>query len=178
MRAIFQTTLSNAFSWMKIYKFRLKFHCSLFLRLTTADRQQIPFQLAAKYDLAHSSIGPGVSRNGTIPLASTLRWRHKGRDGVSNHQPHDCLLNRLFRRRSKKARKLRVTGLCAGNSPGTGEFHAQMASNAENVSISWRHHDLLASCQLRHQPIFYFDKKQLWLLIPILLILMLQMIQW
>ena len=23
-------------------------------------------------------------------------------DGVSNHQPHDCLLNRLFRRKSKK----------------------------------------------------------------------------
>ena len=70
-----------------------------------------------------------------------LRWRHNGRDGVSNHQPHDCLLNRLFRRRSKKTSKLRVTGLCAGNSPGTGEFPAQMASNAENVSISWRHHD-------------------------------------
>ena len=31
-----------------------------------------------------------------------LRWRHNGRDSVSNHQPHDCLLNRLFRRRSKK----------------------------------------------------------------------------
>ena len=27
---------------------------------------------------------------------------HNGRDSVSNHQPHDCLLNRLFRRRSKK----------------------------------------------------------------------------
>ena len=25
--------------------------------------------------------------------------------------------------------------------PGTGEFPAQMASNAENVSIRWRHHD-------------------------------------
>ena len=31
----------------------------------------------------------------------TLRWRHNERDSVSNHQPHDCLLNRLFRRRSK-----------------------------------------------------------------------------
>ena len=30
--------------------------------------------------------------------------------------------------------------ICAGNSPGTGEFPAQMASNAENVSIWWRHH--------------------------------------
>ena len=34
-----------------------------------------------------------------------------------------------------------VTGLCVGNSPGTGEFPAQTASNAENVSIWWRHHD-------------------------------------
>ena len=73
-------------------------------------------------------------------IISALRWRHNGRDSVSNHQPHDCLLNRLFRRRSKKTSKLCVTGPCAGNSPGTGEFPAQMASNAENVSIWWRHH--------------------------------------
>ena len=73
-------------------------------------------------------------------LMCPLRWRHNGRDTVSNHQPHDCLLNRLFRPRSKKTSKLRVTGLCVGNSPGTGEFPAQMASNAENVSIWWRHH--------------------------------------
>ena len=61
----------------------------------------------------------------------TLRWRHNERDSVSNHQPQDCLLNRLFRRRSKKTSKLRVTGLCVGNSPGTAEFPAQMASYAE-----------------------------------------------
>ena len=48
----------------------------------------------------------------------TLQWRHNGHNSVSNHQPHDYLLNRLFRRRSKKTLKLRVTGLCAGNSPG------------------------------------------------------------
>ena len=65
----------------------------------------------------------------------SLPWRHNGRDIVSNHQPHDCLLNGLFRRRSKKISRLRVTGLCAGNSPGTGEFPAQLANNAENVSI-------------------------------------------
>ena len=73
-----------------------------------------------------------------VPLS--LQWRHNGRNSVSNHQPHDCLLNRLFRRRSKKASKLRVTGLCAGSSPVPGEFPAQMARNAENVSIWWRHH--------------------------------------
>ena len=42
--------------------------------------------------------------------------------GVSNHQPHHCLLNRSFRRSSKKTSKLRVIGLCARNSPVTGEF--------------------------------------------------------
>ena len=72
--------------------------------------------------------------------AMTKQWRHNGRDSVSNHQPHDCWLNRLFRRRSKTTSKLRVTGLCAGNSPWTGEFPAQMASYAENDSIWWRHH--------------------------------------
>ena len=73
---------------------------------------------------------------------SGLRWRHNGHDGVSNHQPHHCLLNRLFGCRSKKTSKLRVTCLCAGNSLGTGEFPAQMASNAENVSIWCHHHEL------------------------------------
>ena len=48
----------------------------------------------------------------------TLHWRHNESDGVSNHQPHDCLLKRLFGRRSKKTSKLRVTGLYVGNSPG------------------------------------------------------------
>ena len=32
---------------------------------------------------------------------------------------------------------IRVTGLCLGNSPVNGEFHAQRASNAENASIWW-----------------------------------------
>ena len=69
-----------------------------------------------------------------------LQWHHNERIVVSNHQPHGCLLNHLFSCRSKKTSKLRVTGLCAGNSPGTGEFPAQMASNTEKVSIWWRHH--------------------------------------
>ena len=51
-------------------------------------------------------------------MRQSLHWRHNDHDGVSNHQPHGCLLNRLFRRRSKKTSKLRVTGLCVGNSPG------------------------------------------------------------
>ena len=80
-----------------------------------------------------------IALNQTLLPLKTWQWRHNEHDSVSNHQPHDCLLNRLFGRRPKKTSNL--TGLCAGNSPGTGEFPAQMVSNAENVSIWWRHHD-------------------------------------
>ena len=68
------------------------------------------------------------------------RLRHNVRDGILNHQSHDCLRNRLFRCTSKKSSKLRVTGLCAENSLAIGEFPAQMAITAENVSIWWRQH--------------------------------------
>ena len=72
--------------------------------------------------------------------STSLQWRHYGHDGASNHQPHLCLFNRLFGRRSKKASKLLVTGLCVGTSLVTGEFPAQMARNAKKASIWWRHH--------------------------------------
>ena len=80
-------------------------------------------------------------------ITQSLQWPHNERDGVSNYQYHDCLLNRLFRRRSKKTPKLRVTGLSVGGFTGdrwirrTKGVPAQRASNAENVSILWRHHD-------------------------------------
>ena len=77
-------------------------------------------------------------------IPNTLQRRHNESSGVSNHQPYDCLLNHLSMRRSKKTSNLRVTGLCEGNSPVTGEFPAQRAGNAENVSIWWRH--LLVQC--------------------------------
>ena len=72
-------------------------------------------------------------------ISNPLQWRHKERDGVSNHPRLYWLLNRLFRRRSKKTSKLHVTGLCKGNPPMTDGFSSQRASNAENVSIWWRH---------------------------------------
>ena len=80
-----------------------------------------------------------TSFNSRSVYGNSLQWRHDGRDadGVSNHQPQHCLLNI----------KVRVTGLYAGNSPVTGEFPAQMASNAENVSIWWLHHVTL-SCDI------------------------------
>ena len=78
----------------------------------------------------------------------TFHWRHNDHDVVSIHQPHDCLLNRLFRRRSKKTSKLRVTGPLCREFTGTGEFPAQRASYTENVFIWWRHHELVTSCHL------------------------------
>ena len=82
------------------------------------------------------------NKTGKIHISyKPLQWRHNGRECISNHQPHDCFLNRLSRHKSKKPSKLRVTGLCVGKSPEAGEFPAQMASNAESVSIWWRHYD-------------------------------------
>ena len=93
---------------------------------------------------------------GTLHENIPLRWRHNGRYSISNHQPHGCLLNRLFRRNSKKTSKLRVTGLCVGNSPVPGEFPAQMASNVENVSIWWRHHALTRrQIPMSNRPVFF-----------------------
>ena len=53
-----------------------------------------------------------------------LEHRH-----LDDHQPLGCLLNRLFRHRSKKTSKLRVTGLREGNLPVAGDFPSQRASN-------------------------------------------------
>ena len=132
-----------------------------FALLTFDYNIRVPFRLATKKIPKLHITSPlwGSSRDGRwIAIAppvifhlknhvriphKTLQWSHNGRDGVSNHQPHDCLLKRLFRRRSKKTSKLCVTGPCAGNSPVAGEFPAQMASNAEKVSIWWRHHEIL-----------------------------------
>ena len=54
----------------------------------------------------------------------------------------------IFRHRPKKTLKFRATGLCAGNSPVTGEFPTQRDSNAETVSIWWRHHGVFAQLTL------------------------------
>ena len=84
--------------------------------------------------------------------SGTLQWRHNERNGVSNHQRLDCLLSRLFRLRSKKTSKLRVTGLCEGNSPvSVNSPHKwpvtrkmfpfdDVIMNAKNVFISWLAH--------------------------------------
>ena len=72
--------------------------------------------------------------------SESWKWRHNERDAVSNHQPNDCLLNRVLKAQIREPSKFRASGLWEGNSPVTGEFPTQRASNAENVSIWWRHH--------------------------------------
>ena len=61
-----------------------------------------------------------------LKLILTLQWRHNGHDGVANPELYDC-----SGADEKKTSKLRVFGLCAGNSHVSGEFSAQMASDAE-----------------------------------------------
>ena len=79
------------------------------------------------------------SKFGGILANNSLHWRHNERDDVSSDQHHDCLLSRLFMCRSKETSKLCVTGFCVGNSLVTSEFLAERASNANKVSIWWRH---------------------------------------
>ena len=105
----------------------MAFNCILFITFDDINEIGWPF-----YENPWNSL----FQTPAARVQHTLRWRHNESDGDSNHQSHDCLPDRL-----KKTEKLRVTGLCAGNSPVTVEFPAQRTSYAKNVSIWWRHHD-------------------------------------
>ena len=85
------------------------------------------------------------------------RWRLKS--------PASPLFTQQFiRAQIKKTSKFRVTGLCAGKSPRTGEFPAQMVSNAENVSIWWRHHVTIETNQHIYLFISWIISKTLFFL--------------
>ena len=72
-----------------------------------------------------------------IYRVKTLQSRHNERDGASNHQPHDCLQNYLFRHRSKKTSKVCVTGLCS--IPCTkGQLHGKVFHLMTSSWIQWR----------------------------------------
>ena len=93
----------------------------------TQSHSQIYFPLALlRYWIRLLSCLQFVTISGLKISGWTSQWRHNERDGVLNHRRLDCLLNRLFRRRSKKTSKLCVTGLCGGNSQVTGGFPSQM----------------------------------------------------
>ena len=96
-----------------------KVPCGLLNLSALWHQKQVPQAEISNY-IPQFTEGCNYSSLPEIP-AYALRWRHNGHDSVSNHQPHHCLLNRLFRCRSKKTSKLRVTGLCVRKSPGTEE---------------------------------------------------------
>ena len=104
--------------------------------------------IRASDQLFHTTTGIGyTNKEATLFYFPhlTWQWRHNGRDGVSNHHPHDCLLNRLFRRRSKKTSKLRVTGLCEKNppvnSPASEQFYLYLAAkNSVHANVKMQTH--------------------------------------
>ena len=95
----------------------------------------------------------------------TLQLRHNGCDGISNHQPYYCWLNCFFQMQIKENIKApHHWPLCGGggDSAVTSEFPAQRAGNAENVSISWRHYEILNPVGYQKGLIFMVNPKQ-WL---------------
>ena len=59
------------------------------------------------YGIPTPVYGPFSTRSyGKQGHGYALQWRHNGRDGVSNHQLHDCLLNRLDQRKHKSSASL------------------------------------------------------------------------
>ena len=98
-----------------------------------------------------------------VKFVTSLQWCHNECDGISDHWYLYCLLDHLFWRRSKKTSKLHDTDLFEGNSLVTSEFSAQWGSNAENVSIWWRHHMWSSLHEKLSWPLVRSDK---WLTKP------------
>ena len=106
------------------HKIRTWFYCALISCYTShSGHMIIPMSQLCYFHFDTLILSPLWSRgeHGTCfwrmaqcTLYVTSQWRHDEHDGVLNHLPHDCLLKRLFRHRSKKTSKLRVTGLCEG----------------------------------------------------------------
>ena len=112
-------------------------------------------------------------------LPSPLQWRHNEHHGGSNHRDADYLLNRLFRRTSKKILKLRVTSLYYWNPPVTSGFPSQRSSNAENVSNWWRHRAHEMSKEFGEIPSHHTDLQVQWHIIQLMLVYMVSVIlQW
>ena len=79
----------------------------------------------------------------TYEYLISFQWRHNERDGVSNLQRLDCYSIVCSGADQRKHQSTASLTFVRGNSPMTGEIPAQRDSNAENVSIWWRHHDQL-----------------------------------
>ena len=92
-----------------------------------------------------------------------LHWRHNGHNSVSNHQPHDCLFSRLFPSRSKETSKLRVTGLCAGNSPHKWPATRKMFPFDDVIMFMTRHMYAYIHTPIHYDQIwFYIIRYDIW----------------
>ena len=115
-------TICVTFTWdMYIYiwvVYSLCFFCCLFITVTWWYVWCIEWASGNQEEVQACLVTLWLFIKSCYSIYKTLRWRHNDHAGVSNHRPHGCLLNRLFRHRSKKTSKLRVAGLCVGNSPG------------------------------------------------------------
>ena len=88
---------------------------------------------------------PKLCRRGDMILGRrslwwSLQWRHNDYDGAiitSLPIAYSTVYSGADQSKHQSSPSL---ALCAKNSPVTGEFPTQRASNAENVSIRWRHH--------------------------------------
>ena len=86
-----------------------------------------------------------VSSDGVIHLTISLQWRQNGHESVSDHQPRGCLLNRYSGTDQRKHQSsaslafVRVIHLSPVNSPHKGPV------TRKNISISWRHRDVVIS---------------------------------
>ena len=93
-------------------------------------------------DILQSCSKPGRGKHNF-----TLLWHQHYNDVIMSLMVSEItslmiIYSAVYSRRSKKTWKLRVSGLCVGNSPVTCEFPTQRVSNAENVSIWWCHHEI------------------------------------
>ena len=94
-------------------------HIYIYTHIYIITLKIIPVDPLPLFTMVDKTIVQSISSKYTsVTISSTLQWRHNDHNGIWNHQHHGCLLNRLLGHRSKKTSKLRVTGLCAGNSPG------------------------------------------------------------
>ena len=82
----------------------------------------------------------------------TSQWRHNERDGVSNHRPRDCLLNRLFKAQIigniKAPRHWLLCGGFPGYFPHSGSVTRKMFPFDDVIMISWNHTPFWGWCAI------------------------------
>ena len=129
--------LSLLCHWCHLFVYEILFVSIIFIKLTISAKQWANLH----HCVCH--LGTACDKGPKIPSPCLLNHYNDVIMGAIASQITNLAIVYSMddsRRRSKKTSKFRVNVLCAGNSPVSGEFPAQRASNTENVSILWRHH--------------------------------------